>query len=94
MSDLPPALRHALIICAVALKRLGIHVKFMNSIDPADWVAAIDADTKALYVETMSNPKLVFNPIKELSQVRARILFSDLPLNLPGCTRGKNSAYS
>ncbi|KAJ7747628.1 O-acetylhomoserine ami [Mycena maculata] len=52
-----------------AFKRLGIHVKFMNSVDPAEWAAAIDEHTKALYVETISNPKLVFNPITELSQV-------------------------
>ncbi|KAJ7452186.1 O-acetylhomoserine ami [Mycena galericulata] len=56
--------------------RLGIHVKFMDSVDPADWAAAIDVNTKALYVETISNPKLVFNPIKELSEVahNARIV--------------------
>ncbi|KAJ7146005.1 O-acetylhomoserine ami [Mycena epipterygia] len=52
-----------------AFKRLGIHVKFVNSVDPADWAAAIDENTKAIYMETISNPKLVFNPIKELSQV-------------------------
>ncbi|KAJ7075639.1 Cys/Met metabolism PLP-dependent enzyme-domain-containing protein [Mycena belliarum] len=52
-----------------AFKRLGIHVKFMNSIDPAQWDAAVDNNTKAFYLEAISNPKLVFNPIKELAEV-------------------------
>ncbi|KAK7031591.1 Cys/Met metabolism PLP-dependent enzyme-domain-containing protein [Favolaschia claudopus] len=52
-----------------AFKRLGIQVKFIDTLDPADWAAAVDEKTKAFFVETISNPKLVFNPIKELSEV-------------------------
>ncbi|MBD2580070.1 O-acetylhomoserine aminocarboxypropyltransferase/cysteine synthase [Oscillatoria sp. FACHB-1406] len=41
----------------VALPRLGIDVKFVNGDDPADFQAAIDDRTKALYVETIGNPQ-------------------------------------
>lgn len=41
----------------VALPRLGIDVKFVDGDNPADFQAAIDDRTKALYVETIGNPQ-------------------------------------
>ena len=37
--------------------RMGIKVKFVDTADPAQVAAAIDADTKAVYTETIGNPK-------------------------------------
>jgi O-acetylhomoserine/O-acetylserine sulfhydrylase len=40
-----------------SLPRLGVTVKFANDDDPASFAALIDDRTKALYVETLGNPK-------------------------------------
>ena len=37
--------------------RMGIGVKFVDTSDPASVEAAIDADTKAVFMETIGNPK-------------------------------------
>ncbi len=37
--------------------RLGINVKFVDGDDPADFDAAVDENTKALYIETIGNPR-------------------------------------
>ncbi len=42
----------------VTFKRLGIDVRFTASNDPADFKKLIDGKTKALYVETIGNPRL------------------------------------
>lgn len=41
----------------VFLPRLGIHTKFLTSEKPEDFEAAIDDKTKAVYVETIGNPR-------------------------------------
>jgi OAH/OAS sulfhydrylase len=41
----------------VALERLGIEVRFVAGDDPAEFAARIDDRTKALYVETIGNPR-------------------------------------
>ena len=41
----------------VSFKRLGIEVRFVEGDDPADFAAAIDDNTKAVYVETIGNPR-------------------------------------
>ncbi len=41
----------------VSFKRLGIEVRFVDGDDPADFAAAIDDGTKAVYVETIGNPR-------------------------------------
>jgi O-acetylhomoserine (thiol)-lyase len=41
----------------VAFPRLGIGVKFVEGDDPAAFAKAIDARTRALYVETLGNPR-------------------------------------
>lgn len=42
----------------VAFKRLGIEVRFAEGDDPASFRSLIDDRTKALYVETIGNPRL------------------------------------
>lgn len=41
----------------VALPRLGIHVKFVKGDNLDDFRAAIDEKTKAVYIESIGNPK-------------------------------------
>jgi len=41
----------------VFLPRLGIHTKFVNGDKPEDIVAAIDDKTKAVYIESIGNPR-------------------------------------
>ena len=41
----------------VFLPRLGITTKFVNGDNPEDFAALIDERTKALYVETIGNPR-------------------------------------
>ncbi len=41
----------------VQFKRLGIHVKFVEGDNPQDFEAAIDENTKAIYIETIGNPQ-------------------------------------
>ena len=40
------------------LPKLGITVKFVDGSDPANYAAAIDENTRALYLETIGNPRL------------------------------------
>ena len=53
----------------VLLKKYGITVKFVTSDDPSEFAAAIDEKTKAVYVETMGNPKYNVSPISEIAKV-------------------------
>ena len=39
------------------LKRMGINVKFVDSSNPANFAQAIDANTKAIFSESIGNPK-------------------------------------
>ncbi len=41
----------------VALERLGIEVRFVSGDDPAEFAERIDDKTKALYLETIGNPR-------------------------------------
>ncbi len=41
----------------VALERLGIEVRFVSGDDPAEFASRIDDKTKALYLETIGNPR-------------------------------------
>jgi len=42
----------------VSLPRLGIQVKFAKDDDPASFDILVDDKTRALYVETLGNPKV------------------------------------
>jgi O-acetylhomoserine/O-acetylserine sulfhydrylase-like pyridoxal-dependent enzyme len=54
----------------VLLKKFAIAVKFVNSDDPSELAAAIDEKTKAVYVESIGNPKYNVSPIREIAKVR------------------------
>jgi len=54
----------------VLLKKFGIGVKFVTSDDPSELAAVIDEKTKAIYVETIGNPKYNVSPISEIAKVR------------------------
>ncbi|KAI0285710.1 O-acetylhomoserine ami [Russula brevipes] len=53
----------------VLLKKYGITVKFVTSDDPAAFGAAIDEKTKAVFVESIGNPKYNVSPISEIAKV-------------------------
>jgi len=49
--------------------KMGIEVRFVDAGDPASFAKAIDGKTKALYGETIGNPKLDLFPISEVAAV-------------------------
>ncbi|EPS96326.1 hypothetical protein FOMPIDRAFT_1053367 [Fomitopsis schrenkii] len=53
----------------VFLKRFGIDVRFVTEDDPAAFAAVIDDNTKAIYVESIGNPKYNVVPLPELAKV-------------------------
>jgi O-acetylhomoserine/O-acetylserine sulfhydrylase len=61
----------------VQFKRLGIQVKFVSGDSPADFEKAIDAKTKAIYLETIGNPE--FN-VPDFDAIAAIAKKHDIPL--------------
>ncbi len=61
----------------VQLKRLGIHVKFVDGDKAADFDRLVDEHTKAIYIETIGNPR--FN-IPDFEQIAAVARKHDIPL--------------
>ncbi len=53
----------------VALPRLGIDVRFVDGDDPDDFRRAIDGGTRALYVETIGNPRFNIPDFEALAAV-------------------------
>jgi len=53
----------------VTFPRLGINVKFVESNDPVDFEKAIDEKTKAIYIETIGNPRLNVPDFEEFAKV-------------------------
>jgi O-acetylhomoserine/O-acetylserine sulfhydrylase len=53
----------------VTFPRLGIDVRFVDGDDPEDFRAAIDENTRALYVETIGNPRFNIPDFKALAAV-------------------------
>ena len=54
-------------------KKYGIKVKFVTEDTPAAFEAAIDENTKAVYVESMGNPKYNVSPIADIAKVSLTI---------------------
>jgi O-acetylhomoserine (thiol)-lyase len=54
---------------AVTLKRLGINVKFVDPSDPENFRKAITPRTKAIYAETLGNPKLDTLDIERVAHI-------------------------
>ncbi len=53
----------------VAFKGFGVTVRFAESDKIEDFASLIDDKTKALYTESIGNPRFVVSPIKELASV-------------------------
>jgi O-acetylhomoserine/O-acetylserine sulfhydrylase len=53
----------------VAFPRLGIQAKFVEGDDPAAFARAIDAKTRAIYIESIGNPRLNVPDIQALARV-------------------------
>ncbi len=51
------------------LPALGIQVRFVDSNDPANFAAAIDSKTRALFCETVSNPALEITDLEAVADV-------------------------
>jgi len=56
----------------VTLPRLGIETKFVDGDDPAEFEKLIDSKTKALYIETIGNPRLNVPDFKALADLAHR----------------------
>ena len=56
----------------VTLPRLGINVKFVDGDDPSEFEKLIDPKTKALYIESIGNPKLNVPDIKAIAEIAHR----------------------
>jgi len=56
----------------VAFPRLGVNVKFVDGDDPKEFEKLIDSKTKALYVESIGNPRLNVADLKALAEVAHR----------------------
>lgn len=61
----------------VAFPRLGIEVRFTEGESIADYERLIDDKTKAIYIESISNPKLLVPDFKGISELAHR---HDIPL--------------
>ncbi len=53
----------------VQFKRLGINVKFVQGDYPNDFASAIDEKTKAIYVETIGNPRFNIPDFEALAKI-------------------------
>jgi len=71
----------------VTFKKYGIGVKFVHGDDPEDFEAAIDEKTKAIFVESISNPKYNVAPIPELAKVGRPYTEQPLAMTLSGDIR-------
>lgn len=61
----------------VAFKRLGIEVRFADGDDPSSFEKYIDAKTKAIYLETIGNPRLNIPEFEKFADIAKK---HDLPL--------------
>ncbi|ANB15436.1 bifunctional cysteine synthase/O-acetylhomoserine aminocarboxypropyltransferase MET17 [Sugiyamaella lignohabitans] len=53
----------------VSFKRIGVNVKFVDGDDPADFEKAIDEKTRAIYIESIGNPKYNIPDFEALAAV-------------------------
>ncbi|KAG8734696.1 Homocysteine synthase [Ceratobasidium sp. 414] len=53
----------------VLFKKYGITVKFVKDDSPESFAAAIDENTKAIFVESIGNPKYNIAPLPELAKI-------------------------
>lgn len=55
------------------LKQQGIEVRFVDPVDPENFLKATDSRTRAYYAETLPNPKLRVFPIAEVAAIGRKI---------------------
>ena len=75
---------------AITLPKLGIHVKFVDSSDPENFRSAITDKTKALYAETIGNPKgdvLDIQAVADIAHEHGIPLIADSTFSTPYLTR-------
>lgn len=53
----------------VFLPRLGVHTKFIKGDRPEDFAAAIDDKTRAVYIESIGNPRFNVPDIEAIAKV-------------------------
>ena len=53
----------------MSLKKFNIGVNWVQSDKPEDFENAIDDKTKAIYVESIANPKYTVAPLPQLAKV-------------------------
>ncbi|KAF7291117.1 hypothetical protein MIND_01254800 [Mycena indigotica] len=53
----------------VTFPTFGITTKWVSSVDPADFEAAIDENTRGIFVESIANPKYSLNNIPKLAEI-------------------------
>jgi O-acetylhomoserine (thiol)-lyase len=61
----------------VQFKRLGIHVKFVDGDNPKEFERLIDDKTKAIYLETIGNPRFNIPDFEAIADIAKR---HDIPL--------------
>ena len=61
----------------VAFKRIGIEVRFADGDNAADFETKIDANTKAIYLESIGNPSFSIADFEKLASIASK---HDLPL--------------
>ncbi|MCH8567705.1 MAG: O-acetylhomoserine aminocarboxypropyltransferase/cysteine synthase [Balneolales bacterium] len=61
----------------VSLPRLGINVRFVTDDEPASFEKAIDSNTKAIYVESLGNPR---NNVPDFEGIKAIAVKHGIPL--------------
>jgi O-acetylhomoserine/O-acetylserine sulfhydrylase len=61
----------------VAFARLGVEVRFADGDNPESFVRLIDANTKALYLETIGNPEFNIPDFEKIAQIAKEY---DIPL--------------
>ncbi|CAK5278721.1 unnamed protein product [Mycena citricolor] len=59
-----------IVASSLTFPQFGIKVKFVTTSDPKDFAAAIDENTRGIFVESISNPKYTLNNIPELAKAR------------------------
>ncbi|KAJ6262141.1 Homocysteine synthase [Drechslerella dactyloides] len=59
----------AAVVCSSQTHHIGIDVKFVNGDNPQDIAAAIDAKTKAVFIESIGNPKYNIPDIAAIAEI-------------------------
>ena len=61
------------VVLAEILPKWGVNVEFVTGNDPDKWAAALNVETKAVFLETPSNPMLELVDIKMISDLAHKV---------------------